>query len=98
MQEIRGLATERGLPLLVTGFGASFSLHFTPHFTPLREIHTYRDTLRDNQALLRQFLRLALDEGIYLLPDGRFYVSAVHTEKEEEETVQLLRRVFNALS
>jgi beta-alanine--pyruvate transaminase len=94
MEEIRGLARERGLPLLVTGFGASFSLHFTP----LTEIHTYRDTLRDNAALLRQFLRLALDEGIYLLPDGRFYVSAVHTEKEEEETVQALRRVFSALS
>jgi glutamate-1-semialdehyde 2,1-aminomutase len=93
MQEIRGLAQERGLPFLVTGFGASFSLHFTP----LTEIHNYRDTLRDNQALLRQFLRLALDEGIYLLPDGRFYVSAVHTEKEEEETVQALRRVFKAL-
>jgi glutamate-1-semialdehyde 2,1-aminomutase len=93
MQEIRGLAAERGLPLLVTGFGASFSLHFTP----LTEIHTYRDTLRDNQAALRQFLRLALDEGIYLLPDGRFYVSAVHTEKEEEQTVQALRRAFNAL-
>jgi glutamate-1-semialdehyde 2,1-aminomutase len=93
MQEIRGLARERGLPLLVTGFGASFSLHFTP----LTEIHTYRDTLRDNQALLRQFLRLALDEGIYLLPDGRFYVSAAHTEKDEEETVGALRRVFSAL-
>jgi glutamate-1-semialdehyde 2,1-aminomutase len=92
MQEIRGLA-QRGLPFLVTGFGASFSLHFTP----LTEIHNYRDTLRDNQALLRQFLRLALDEGIYLLPDGRFYVSAVHKEKEEEETVQALRRVFKAL-
>ena len=93
MIEIRELARERGLPLLVTGFGASFSLHFSP----LTEIHTYRDTLRDNQALLRQFLRLALDEGIYLLPDGRFYVSAVHTEKEEEETVGALRRVLSAL-
>ena len=31
-----------------TRFGASFSLHFTP----LTEIHTYRDTLQDNQALV----------------------------------------------
>jgi len=94
MQEIRGLAQKRGIPLLVTGFGASFSLHFTP----LTEIHNYRDTLQDDQQLLRQFLRLALDEGIYLLPDGRFYVSAVHTEKEVDETVQAFRRVFEKLA
>jgi glutamate-1-semialdehyde 2,1-aminomutase len=94
MQEIRGLVQERGLPALVTGFGASFSLHFTP----LKEIHNYRDTLQDNQDLLRQFLRLALDEGIYLLPDGRFYVSAVHTGKEVEETVRAFGRVFETLS
>jgi glutamate-1-semialdehyde 2,1-aminomutase len=94
MEEIRGLARDRGIPFLVSGFGASFSLHFTP----LTQIHNYRDTLQDDQELLRQFLRLALDEGVYLLPDGRFYVSAVHTEKEVEETVQALRRVFEKLS
>ncbi len=94
MQEIRGLARERGMPLLVSGFGASFSLHFTP----LTEMQTYRDTLQDSQELLRQFLRLALDEGVYLLPDGRFYVSAVHMGKEVEETVQALRLVFEKLS
>ena len=94
MQEIRGLAQERNLPILVTGFGASFSLHFTP----LKEIHNYRDTLQDNQELLRRFLRLALDEGIYLLPDGRFYVSAVHAEKEVEETVQAFGRVLAKLA
>ena len=94
MQKIRDLARERHLPILVTGFGASFSLHFTP----LTEIHNYRDTLKDRQELLQQFLRLALDEGIYLLPDGRFYVSAVHTEQEVEATAQAFGRVFAKLA
>jgi hypothetical protein len=29
-----------------------------------------------------------------LLPDGRMYVSAVHTEREVEQTVAAARRVF----
>ncbi len=35
-----------------------------------------------------------LDAGIYLLPDGRVYVSAVHTAAEVDETLAAARTVF----
>ena len=82
-----------GLPLLVEGFGAAFALHFTQR-TALRD---YRDTLDDDGEILGAFLRGALEEGLHVLPDGRFYVSAVHTAADVEETLDIVDRVFGVL-
>ncbi len=79
-----------GLPLQTTGFGAAFSVHFRNGGTP----RTYRDTLSDDRDRLQRFVRMALDEGLYLLPDGRIYVSAVHGEREVAETLDAATRVF----
>jgi glutamate-1-semialdehyde 2,1-aminomutase len=86
-------AQRAGIPLAITGFGAAFSLHFTAR----TELTNYRHTLDDNKDLLNRFLRIALDEGLYLLPDGRLYVSAAHTEREVEDTVEAVKRVFAAI-
>jgi glutamate-1-semialdehyde 2,1-aminomutase len=93
MQGIRDLARRHGLPVLVTGFGAAFTVHFTPR----TELRDYRDTLDGHAELLDRFLRGVLEEGLYVLPDGRFYVSAVHTGAEVEETLDIVDRVFAAL-
>lgn len=90
MQGIRQIARQRSVPLLVTGFGTAFTIHFTSR-TELRE---YRDTLDDNTGLLAEFLLAALAEGVYSLPDGRFYVSAVHGEREVESTLLAIDRAF----
>jgi glutamate-1-semialdehyde aminotransferase len=37
-----------------------------------------------------------LEAGIYLLPDGRWYLSAAHTEEDIEATLVELKRVFAA--
>jgi glutamate-1-semialdehyde 2,1-aminomutase len=93
MEGIRDLGRRHGLPVVVTGFGAAFTVHFTRR----TELRDYRDTLEDDAELLGQFLRGALDEGIHILPDGRFYVSAVHTAAEVEETLAVVDRVFATL-
>lgn len=90
---IRESARRHGVPLVITGFGAAFSLHFTSRTS----IDTYRDTFDDDKEFLARFLRLALDEGLWLLPDGRLYVSAVHTEREAAETVGAAERVLRNL-
>lgn len=89
-QGIANAAREAGIPLVTTGFGAAFSLHFNEKST----LRNYRDTFTDDKDRLARFIREALDEGLFLLPDGRIYVSAVHTEREVEETVQAAKRVF----
>ena len=87
---VRASASRHGIELKITGFGAAFALHFTSR----EELNDYRDTFDDDTALLRRFLMQALDEGLHLLPDGRFYVSAAHTEQDIEETIAALDRTL----
>ena len=91
MQGISGIARTRGIPLQVTGFGTAFSVHFTER-TVLKD---YRDTLADERNLLRQWLCESLEEGIYLLPDGRVYTSIAHTSANVGETLERFDRILN---
>jgi glutamate-1-semialdehyde 2,1-aminomutase len=93
MQGIRKAAERYAVPVLITGFGTAFCLHHTSR----AELTEYRDTFEDSRELLSQFLLLALAEGVYLLPDGRFYVSAVHSESDVKETLGKLEHVFRKL-
>ncbi|MBS1830372.1 MAG: aspartate aminotransferase family protein [Acidobacteria bacterium] len=93
MDGIRSLAAQHGVALQVTGFGTAFYLHFTT----LPELRDYRDTLKDNRDLLQRFLLAALGEGVILVPDGRVYVSAVHTEQDIAATLERLGRAFAKL-
>lgn len=94
MNGICQAAREAGIDLTVCGFGAAFAIHFTRK----RELLDYRDTLEDDRARLAAFIRLALEEGLYLLPDGRFYVSVVHTEEDAAHTLDAVRRIFDHLA
>ncbi len=90
MQGIEAAAARHGVPALVSGFGAAFAIHFTPR----KGLSQYRDLFDDDTAKLRRFLSAALEQGVYALPDGRFYTSAVHTETDIEQTVAAIERVF----
>lgn len=91
---IRECARHHGVPLAITGFGAAFALHFTRR----ADLKTYRDVLEDDSAMLKRFLIAALVEGVYLLPDGRFYVSVAHQEADIDETAASIDRAFAALN
>ncbi len=93
MEGIRHAAAKHGPPVTVCGFGAAFSLHFTRR----RELTEYRHTLDDNPGQLEGFLRGMLEEGVYLLPDGRLYVSAAHTDEDIDRTLQAAERVLPRL-
>ena len=90
MEGIRTTARRCGLQLTVTGFGAAMALHFTAR----AELYDYRDTLDDDPAALQRFLRRALAEGLHLLPDGRLYVSAAHSDQDIDETLAALERAL----
>ena len=82
------------IPVVVSGFGAAFAIHFTNR-TELRE---YRDTLADDTGLLNRFLYRALEQGLHIVPDGRMYVSAAHTDRDIDDTLARLEVVFLELS
>jgi glutamate-1-semialdehyde 2,1-aminomutase len=90
MGGIRRLVARHELPVVVTGFGTAFALHFTAR----TELADYRDTLDDDQAALGRYLLAAYDEGLHLLPDGRMYVSAAHAEADVAETLAAIDRAF----
>ncbi len=90
---LRELARKHGIPLQVTGFGAAFFLHFNTN----AQIVDYRDTLTDDFTRLNKCLLGALKEGIVMVPDGRMYVSAAHTEADVDETLAALSRAFATL-
>jgi glutamate-1-semialdehyde 2,1-aminomutase len=93
MDGIREIARRRDVPVVVSGFGAAFAIHFT-HKT---ELIDYRDTLEDDPDLLRRFLHAALGQGLHIVPDGRMYVSAAHTTRDIEETLDRLDKVFEEI-
>ena len=93
LEGVRDLGRKHGLPLLATGFGTAFALHFTSK----TELVDYRDTFADDREMLRRFLLLALDEGLHIVPDGRMYTSCAHTERDMDETLAALDRAFARL-
>jgi glutamate-1-semialdehyde 2,1-aminomutase len=90
MVGLRAAASRRGMALTITGFGTAMSLHFTGQ----RELMDYRDTLDDDKRALDSVLRRGLEEGLHLLPDGRLYVSAAHTDEDIDQTIRAFERVF----
>ena len=90
---LRESAARHGIPLVITGFGTAFSLHFTERQEPVN----YRDVLADDSEFLARFLKGALDAGIYLLPDGRIYVSTAHSQSDIDQTAEILNGVLAAL-
>jgi glutamate-1-semialdehyde 2,1-aminomutase len=94
MSGIREAASRYRIPLVISGFGAAFTIHFTDR----KDLANYRDTLEDDPERLRKFVLGALAEGLYLLPDGRIYVSAVHQEPDIEETLGAIDHVFSGLA
>ena len=90
MSDFRGAAQKHNVPLTVCGFGAAFAIHFTE----TKNLIEYRDTLPDDRNKLRHFLYRMLEEGIYTLPDGRFYISTAHTEEDVADTGLAINRIF----
>jgi len=80
---LQGALRAKGVPVVTTGEGAVFQLHFQAE-TP-RE---YRDTIPSDKGLYGGFLLALLDAGVLALPDGRWYLSAAHGEDVIEETVR----------
>jgi glutamate-1-semialdehyde 2,1-aminomutase len=54
----------------------------------------YRDTLDSNTSARDLFLEAMLASGIYLLPDGRWYLSMAHTPEDVARTIDSVETVL----
>jgi glutamate-1-semialdehyde 2,1-aminomutase len=93
MQGIEKSARAANLPILINGIGACFHVAFTSR----REMRDYRDTLHSDLEARDEFLLALLEEGVYLMPDGRWYVSAAHSDDDITHTLATVQNVFSQL-
>ncbi len=85
---LQSIFCESGYKVITSGGGPVFQLSFMEN-----RAMNYRDTLRADQARYKDFAVAMLDEGILVLPDGRWYISAAHTEKEIDATLEAAKRI-----
>ncbi|MBS1832484.1 MAG: aspartate aminotransferase family protein [Acidobacteria bacterium] len=78
-----------GLPVVTNGVGPVFHLSFAA--SPPRN---YRDTMKADAALYSDFALALLDEGVMVLPDGRWYLSTAHTDDDVAATLAAARRIL----
>jgi glutamate-1-semialdehyde 2,1-aminomutase len=90
---IEAALAEAGIPALINGVGSAFHISFTA----AKKLSNYRETLNRDDRMRDQFIEGLLGEGIYLLPDGRWYVSAAHTEADVDVTMAAVRKVCDVL-
>ncbi|MBI3666434.1 MAG: aspartate aminotransferase family protein [Acidobacteria bacterium] len=82
-QGLAAAAGRQGVPLTIRGVETVFRISFGDEGPVTDE----RGLTAPPAGRLGAFLAAALDAGLYLLPDGRWYISSVHGEQELEETL-----------
>lgn len=85
-------AQKNGFPLITSGTGSVFSIHFGLDRPPLN----YTETLPTDMITYERFRLAMLKQGILLLPDGRWYVGISHGEAELEMTQKAISTVFSS--
>jgi glutamate-1-semialdehyde 2,1-aminomutase len=74
---IRSAAAEYNQQMAICGAGNVFCVHWGAPQPPAE----YRQTLRSDMEAYTRFRLRMLESGVYLLPDGRWYVGAAHDDE-----------------
>jgi glutamate-1-semialdehyde 2,1-aminomutase len=80
-----------GFEVVTSGAGPVFQVSFMP-----RPARNYRETLDADRELYSDFALALLDEGALALPDGRWYISAAHTDEQIEATLAAAARIVES--
>jgi glutamate-1-semialdehyde 2,1-aminomutase len=91
---LEAAASRQGLPITLRGLETVFRLTCGDQ-GPVTDA---RGLTAPPGGRLGTFLRAALDAGLFLLPDGRWYISTVHGESELGETLAAAEQAFAAVT
>ena len=80
----------KGYGVVTNGEGPVFHVAFME-----RPARNYRELLAANQALYSEFALALLDEGVLVLPDGRWYLSTAHSDQDIDQTLAAAERALN---
>jgi glutamate-1-semialdehyde 2,1-aminomutase len=76
------ILTHAGHKVVVVGENPVFQLSFMEAVP-----ESYRGTMRADKQLYSDFSLALLDEGVLVLPDGRWYLSTAHTDEDIDYTL-----------
>jgi glutamate-1-semialdehyde 2,1-aminomutase len=80
---IREMADELQLPILINGVGSVFHVSFSNRSS----MADYQEFRRSDDKSRSVWIELMMNSGIYLLPDGRWYISTAHTDNDIDVTL-----------
>jgi glutamate-1-semialdehyde 2,1-aminomutase len=86
-QALRDIFAAAELPIAISSAGSVFHLSFIEK-TP----RNYRELLAADAQRYSDFALALLDEGVLVLPDGRWYLSTAHSDRDIAETIAAVKR------
>lgn len=93
IEGLRDASRRAGQPLLIQGPGPMFHAGFSP----MAQVHDFRDTFSYDKAKYAAFVLAMQDRGIRLIGRGLWYISAAHTTEDIEQAVRTARDVLGSL-
>jgi len=91
---ITQLAARKNIRLYCAGIESIWQLEFGID-APMID---YRDNFKVNKSLYQNFRMAGLERGIRFHPSrGRFYTSAAHTDKDVDQTLMVIDKIFSEL-
>ena len=90
---LEAAASRHGVHLIINGVETVFRLSFGDEGA----VTDSRGLTAPPGGRLGAFLAAAVDAGLFLMPDGRWYISTVHGEQELEETLAAADQAFAAV-
>lgn len=92
---LRSLALEHGLGMHWQGLPMAFHASFAPSDV---EITRYEQLQNIDQHRYRALARALIDSGVWVAYRGIWYVSAAHTERDMDESLERIDEAFRAFS
>jgi glutamate-1-semialdehyde 2,1-aminomutase len=89
-QVLEEVFTAAGVPVVISSAGSVFHLAFLE-----RRPRNYRELSAADEKMYSDFALALLDEGIMVLPDGRWYLSTAHHKDDIGRTVEAIKRVVS---
>lgn len=94
-QGIQEAARRHGIAITINRVGGAFTVYFGDH-----EVRNYEDAKRTDSHRFAQFFHALLRRGILLAPSKyeAWFVSAAHTEREVERTLEAVDEAFRDMA
>ena len=90
---IEQAAAANGHALVTSGTGTAFSVHFGLTEPP----RSWSDVLKADGAKNDRFRAAMLEKHVHLVPEGRWYVGAAHTDKELEKVIPAIQQSMKGI-